>query len=99
MNAMARRARVIRFPNSARPRSEETDGLVEVRRCRDQSEALVVRALLESEGIPVVLRSNQAQSVYPFSVGEQAVVVVLTTAPEAPHARAVLARQSATDAE
>src|SRR5262245_33442098 len=95
MKSMARRSRVIPFPSSRRARPQEDSGaLVEIRRCRDQSEALVVRALLESEGVTAVLRSNQAQSVYPFSVGEQAVVVVLTTSAEAAQARSVLARQS-----
>jgi hypothetical protein len=90
MSVMSRRAKVIRFPNSP---PEPAPGFVEVRRCRDQFEALVVRGLLESEGIPVVFRSNIAQSVHPFSVGGQAEVVVLAHADDAARARAVLARQ------
>ena len=90
MNAMSRRAKVIRFPKSP-PQPEP--GFVEIRRCRDQSEALVVRGLLESEGIPVVFRSNIAQSVHPFSVGGQAEVIVLVHADDALRARAVLSRQ------
>ena len=38
---------------------------------RDQAEALVVRGLLEAHGIEVLLRSQVAPTVYPFSVGEQ----------------------------
>ncbi len=90
MNAMARRAKVIRFPKSPPP--DAAPGFVEVRRCRDQSEALVVRGLLESEGIPVVIRSNLAQSVYPFSVGQQAEVILLAHQDDAARALAVLAR-------
>jgi putative signal transducing protein len=63
-----------------------------VRRCRDQAEALVVRSLLQSEGISVVLRSNLAQSVHPFSVGDQGEVVVLTPAHDASRARSILIR-------
>jgi hypothetical protein len=89
---MARRVRVIRFPKSPPPTPEPESGLAEVRRCRDQAEALVVKSLLESEGIPVVLRSNLAQSVHPFSVGDQGEIVVLTPAHDAPRARSILIR-------
>jgi len=88
---MARRAKVIRFPKS--PPADPAPSFVEVHRCRDQSEALVVRGLLESEGIQVVLRSNLAQSVYPFSVGRQAEVILLAHREDAVRARAVLARR------
>jgi Putative prokaryotic signal transducing protein len=88
---MVRRAKVIRFPKS--PPVDPTPSLVEVHRCRDQSEALVVRGLLESEGIQVVLRSNLAQSVYPFSVGRQAEVILLAHQEDAVRARAILARR------
>lgn len=93
----ARRARIIRFP--ARPRGaapatgRPAGSLVEARRCRDQAEALVVRGLLESEGIEVVLQSRLAQSVYPFSVGAQAEVLLLVAAADLPRARVVLARE------
>ncbi len=94
MSAMAaRRAKIIRFPT--RPsRSTPAPGLVEVRRCRDQAEALVVRGLLESEGIEVVLQSRLAHSVYPFSVGHQAEVVLLVAVADLPRARVVLARRA-----
>ena len=90
----ARRAKIIRFPTPT-PKAPERDAheLVEARRCRDQTEALVVRGLLESEGIPVVLRSRLAPSVYPFSVGHQAEVVLLVAAADKPRALAVLARE------
>jgi hypothetical protein len=93
MTSMAPRARVIRFPKSPPPAAEPDPGLVEVRRCRDQAEALVVRGLLESENLAVILRSNLAPSVYPFSVGEQAEVILLVAASDAARARAVLGRR------
>jgi Putative prokaryotic signal transducing protein len=64
---------------------------VEVRRC-DQAEAVVVRSLLESEGIPTLLRSRLAHSVYPFSVGDQGAVVILVPAGESARSRRLLTR-------
>ncbi len=89
----ARRAKIIRFPARPPKPTPAASSLVEARRCRAQAEALVVRGLLESEGIPVVLQSRLAQSVYPFSVGQQAEVVLLVAAADLPRARAVLARE------
>lgn len=91
----ARRAKIIRFPTPPpKPPAPGRDPaeLVEARRCRDQTEALVVRGLLESEGITVVSRSRLAPSVYPFSVGHQAEVLLLVAAADLPRALAVLAR-------
>lgn len=85
---MPRRGKVIRFPKRPPERDDERD-LVEVRRC-DQAEALVVKALLDSEGIPSVLRSRLAQSVHPFSVGGQGEVIVLVPASEAERSRRLL---------
>ena len=92
MVTMARRPRVIPFPKRPELAPEEDPGFVEVRRCRDQAEALVVRSLLESEGIRVVLRSNLAQSVHPFSVGDQGEIIVLAPEQDAPRARTILIR-------
>ena len=92
MAAMARPAKVIPFPKGRSRGTAPLPGLVEVRRCRDQAEALVVRGLLDSEGIAAVLRSNLAQSVHPFSVGDQGEVTVLTSVDDAERARAILAR-------
>jgi hypothetical protein len=64
---------------------------VEVRRC-DQAEAVVVRSLLESEGIPTLPRSCLAHSVYPFSVGDQGAVVILVPAGESARSRRLLTR-------
>lgn len=66
------------------------DGLVEIWRCRNQAEALVIRSVLDSEGISSALRSNLSPSVHPFSVGYQACAVILVPAPEAERARRTL---------
>jgi len=67
-------------------------GLVEVLRCRDQGEALVVRGLLDSAGITAVLRGRLVHSVHPFSVGDQGEVSVLVPKPDAAAARRLLSR-------
>jgi hypothetical protein len=87
---MTRRGKVIRFP--ARP-SEPRDarGLAEVRRC-NRAEAVVVKSLFESEGIPTLLRAHLAHSVHPFTVGDQGEVVILVPEAEAQRARRLLAR-------
>ncbi len=91
---MARQAKIIPFPRSRRATPPASSSPVTaVRRCRDQAEALVVRGLLESEGIRVVLRSTLAPSVYPFSVGDQGAVTVLVSEHDAERARAILARR------
>ena len=87
---MKRRGKVIKFPKlPPEPRAER--GLVEVRRC-DQAEAVVVRSLLESEGIPTLLRSRLAHSVHPFTVGDQGEAVILVPESEAERARLLLTR-------
>jgi len=86
---MRRRGKIIPFP-TRRPSPEPT--LVEVRRCRDQSEALVVQALLDGHGIPSVMRGQIVQSVHPFSVGNAGEVTLLVAAADADRARSLLAR-------
>jgi hypothetical protein len=78
MRVMARRGKVIPFPvrGAAPPAPVEERALVELRRC-DQAEAVVVKSLLESEGIPALLRSRIAHSVHPFTVGAQGEVTIL----------------------
>jgi hypothetical protein len=93
MSRMSRRGKVIPFPRPPAPTSlASSSALAEVRRCRDQGEALVVRGLLESRGIGAVLRSHIAQSVHPFSVGDQGEVIVLVADRDAHRARRILAR-------
>jgi Putative prokaryotic signal transducing protein len=95
--ATRRRGQVIPFPGVRPPQPEppapEERALVEVRRC-NQQEALVVKSLFESEGIPVLLRSRIAHSVHPFTVGAQGEVVILVPASDARRSRLLLARIS-----
>jgi hypothetical protein len=85
---MTRRGKVIPFPGR---QPEPEPALVEVRRCRDQSEALVVQALLAGHGIPAVMRGRLVQSVHPFSVGDAGEVTLLVAAADADRARSLLA--------
>ena len=90
---MARRGKIIPFPTRGathRPPAGER-ALVELHRC-DQAEAVVVKSLLESEGIPTLLRSRLAHSVHPFTVGAQGEVVVLVPESEVARGRVLLAR-------
>jgi len=87
---MRRRGRVIPFPNSRRPSDVRDDELAEVYRC-DQTEAMVVKGLFESEGIPTLLRSRIAHSVHPFTVGAQGEVRILVPKAEAARAAGLLA--------
>jgi hypothetical protein len=67
------------------------EGLVEIRRCNG-NEALVLKGLLESEGIPTLLRSRIAHSVHPFTVGAQGEVVILVPKADAARAAGLLIR-------
>jgi hypothetical protein len=87
---MPRKGRVIPFPESRRP-TADADALVEIHRC-DQAEAMVVKSLLESEGIPTLLRSRLVSSVHPFTVGAQGEAVILVPARAAARAARLLFR-------
>ena len=86
---MRRRAKIIPLPRPSTPPREDGT-LVEVHRS-DQAEAVVVRGLLESEGIPTFCRSRLTHSVHPFTIGGQGEIVLLVPAPEAPRARELVA--------
>jgi hypothetical protein len=95
---MRRRAKIIRFPGAPEPpapfasaQPDDERGLVEVHRC-DQAEAVVVKSLFESEGIPTLLRSRFTHSIHPFTVGAQGEVVILVPDSEAMRSRVLLAR-------
>jgi hypothetical protein len=89
----ARRRGGPRPPRQAAVRGRRVGAeFVELCRCRGQAEALVIRGLLESAGVPVALRSRLALSVHPFSVGDQGEVAVLVPEAELGHARAALSR-------
>ena len=82
--------KVIPFPVRPAPVARDEDALVEVHRC-DQREALVVKGLFESEGIPVIVRSRLAHSVHPFTVGAQGEVTLLVPRADADLSRRLLA--------
>ena len=88
---MARRGKIIPFPvrPGAAPPAADARAFTELHRC-DQAEAVVVKSLLESEGIPAILRSRLALSVHPFSVGSQGEVVVLVPGSELARSRVLL---------
>jgi hypothetical protein len=90
---MPRRAKVIPFPTRPGmvPPPVDERALTELHRC-DQAEAVVVKSLLESEGIPALLQSRLALSVHPFSVGAQGEVVVYVPESELERSRVLLAR-------
>lgn len=91
---MSRRGKIIPFPG-VRVEPEAPAGeareLVDVHHCHG-AEAVVVRSLFESEGIPVLLRSRIAHSVHPFTVGAQGEIVVMVPATLAHRARRLLRR-------
>ena len=91
---MSRRAKIILFPARPSAPAVEDGSLVEVHRC-DQAEAVVVRSLFESEGIPTLCRSRLAHSVHPFTIGSQGEVVILVPGREASWARALVAQRRA----
>lgn len=95
---MRRRAKIIPFPTRPGmprpPAREERVALTELHRC-DQAEAVVVKSLLDSEGIPALLRSRLALSVHPFTVGAQGEVVVLVPESEIARSRVLLDRLNA----
>jgi hypothetical protein len=74
------------------PEPKDESGFVEVHRVRDQTEALVVKGLFDSEGIPCILRSRLVHSVHPFTVGDQGAVQILVHQSDVTSARILLAR-------
>jgi hypothetical protein len=55
----------------------KNDKLVEVYKARTEMEAQVIRGMLESFGVPSVLRSNAAPSVHMFTMNGLAEVKVM----------------------
>jgi hypothetical protein len=62
----------------------------EIRCARDHGEALVIRGLLEAHGIFTLLKTRVAQSVHPFTVGEQGEVRILVLRGAVAEARRLL---------
>lgn len=88
---MKKRGKVVQLFKTP-PAPEDERGLVEVHRARDQAEALVVKGLFDSEGIPCVLRSRLVHSVHPFTVGDQGEIQILVHQSDVTTARILLAR-------
>ena len=87
---MRRRAKIIPFRGTPAPGPDDAS-FTEVHRCHG-AEAVVVKSLFESEGIPTLLRSRVSQAVHPFTVGSQGEVVILVPRSEAPRSRRLLFR-------
>ncbi len=64
--------------------------LVEVYKARTEMEAQVIRGLLESFGVPSVLRSNAAPSVHMFTMNGMAEVKVMVLESRAEEARRLI---------
>jgi len=95
---MRRRAKIIRFPGAPEPPTpsrwadaEDERGLVEVHRC-GHAEAVVIKSLFASEGIPILLRSRFTHSIHPFTVGAQGEAAILVPEREAVRSRVLLTR-------
>jgi hypothetical protein len=74
------------------PEPDDRDDFEEIARARDQAEALVMQSLLGAYGIRVLLRTHLAQSVHPFTVGDQGEVRLLVPRESAAEGRLLLAR-------
>ena len=85
------RGRVIPFPGRRVASGTTDETPAEIHRC-DHAEAMVVKGLLESQGITTVLRSRIAHSVHPFTVGAQGEVVILVPTRDAARAARLLRR-------
>ncbi|HLC42981.1 MAG TPA: DUF2007 domain-containing protein [Methylomirabilota bacterium] len=86
-----KRGKIIRLFKAASEPSGDRD-FIEVHRARDEAEALVVKGLFDSEGIPCVLRSRLVHSVHPFTVGDQGEIQILVHHSAVISARVLLAR-------
>jgi len=71
---------------------EEGNGLelIEVHRATNDEEALVIKGLLESQGIRCILRSRVVHAVHPFSMNGLGEVRILVANIDAPDAKALL---------
>jgi hypothetical protein len=67
-----------------------TEKLVEVYRAKGESQAEIIRGLLESYGIPSMLRSNAAPSAFQFTVDEMGEYKVMVWEKDAAAARELI---------
>lgn len=88
---MKKRGKVVQLFKTPPEPKDERD-FVEVHRARDQAEALVIKGLFDSEGIPCILRSRLVQSIHPFNVGDQGEIQILVHQADVINARTLLAR-------
>ena len=68
----------------------ESPKLVEVHRASNDEEALVIKGLLESQGIHCILRSRVVHAVHPFSMNGLGEVRILVADMDAPDAKSLL---------
>ena len=100
MSAMAaRRAKIIRFPTASAPEAAAPASRLPRSWWRRAAAAIRRRpwwsaGCSRARASTVVLQSRLAPSVYPFSVGHQAEVLLLVAAADLPRALAVLARRA-----
>jgi hypothetical protein len=71
--------------------------LVEVLKMQNDSEALVIRSLLESNGIDVIFQSRLVQSVSPITVNGLGEVRILVRPEDAERAREILSHRGLLD--
>jgi hypothetical protein len=64
--------------------------LVEVYRAAGEAEALIIKSLLESNGIYSILKSNAAPSVHVFTVDGMGEVKVMVSESKAEEARSII---------
>ena len=67
--------------------------LVEVYRAVGEAEALIIKSLLESNGILCLLKSNAAPSVHVFTVDGMGEVKVMVSESKAEEARGLIGEQ------
>jgi hypothetical protein len=67
--------------------------LVEVYRATGEAEALIIKSLLETSGIPCLLKSNAAPSVHVFTVDGMGEVKVMVSESKAEEARSLIGEQ------
>jgi hypothetical protein len=71
--------------------------LVEVAKMQNDSEALVVRGLLEANGIPVIFKTRLVQSVHAITIDGVGEVRILVKAEDAERAREILSSRGGAD--
>lgn len=67
--------------------------LVEVYRAFGEAEALIIKSLLESNGIPCLLKSHAAPSVHVFTVDGMGEVKVMVNESKAEEARSLIGEE------